>query len=203
MSTERPPTNYQRAFYFLSVVMILTIGMLGYTVLRLKQTEAERGNPRFLDPSDLSEYRDKNYSFTVTNNGYTYQGKTGNYIDEHVLCYGRLREVHAVLHARLRASHRTEGLGHDRRRRQRRPARAVHVAARQGGPLDRAVSAGPRALPRHGQAEQLRQHRDSRGWLQRRGHRIAAVLRSAGRQPRRRHVSQGGSSRATARSSAI
>src|SRR3954468_18862619 len=43
---------------------------------------------RLYDPHGLSEVRDVNYPFTIEVYGYRYQGKTGDYIDDHILAYG-------------------------------------------------------------------------------------------------------------------
>ena len=43
---------------------------------------------RFYDPHELSKYRETEYPFTIEVYGYKYQGKTGDYIDDHILAYG-------------------------------------------------------------------------------------------------------------------
>jgi FkbM family methyltransferase len=39
-------------------------------------------------PDELSKYRDVEYPFTIEIYGYKYQGKTGDYIDDHILAFG-------------------------------------------------------------------------------------------------------------------
>jgi len=43
---------------------------------------------RFYGPHELSKYRDIEYPFTINIYGYKYQGKTGDYIDDHILAFG-------------------------------------------------------------------------------------------------------------------
>ncbi len=43
---------------------------------------------RFYSPDELSKYRDVEYPFTIEIYGYKYQGKTGDYIDDHILAFG-------------------------------------------------------------------------------------------------------------------
>jgi FkbM family methyltransferase len=49
---------------------------------------AARGGGRFDDPHELSKFRDTEYRFTIDIYGYKYQGKTGDYIDDHILAFG-------------------------------------------------------------------------------------------------------------------
>jgi FkbM family methyltransferase len=89
MSMERPPANYRRLVYILLAIIGVSLATNAYAIWRFKAAEAQRGDPLFLDPIDTAPLRDpKLYTFTVTSNGYTYKGETGNYIDEHVLFYG-------------------------------------------------------------------------------------------------------------------
>jgi FkbM family methyltransferase len=46
------------------------------------------GDPRFFSPHQLSAKRDVNYPFTIEVYGYRYAGKTGDYIDDHILAFG-------------------------------------------------------------------------------------------------------------------
>ena len=43
---------------------------------------------RFYDPHQISMIRGEPYPFTVEVFGYRYQGKTGDYVDDHILAYG-------------------------------------------------------------------------------------------------------------------
>jgi FkbM family methyltransferase len=43
---------------------------------------------RLYAPHELSKYRDVEYPFTINIYGYKYQGKTGDYIDDHILAFG-------------------------------------------------------------------------------------------------------------------
>jgi hypothetical protein len=45
-------------------------------------------DPRLFDPHQVSALRDVDYPFTIEVNGYKYQGKTGDFIDDHILAYG-------------------------------------------------------------------------------------------------------------------
>jgi FkbM family methyltransferase len=45
-------------------------------------------DPRYYDPHLISEIRGPAYPFTVEVHGYKYEGKTGDYIDDHILAYG-------------------------------------------------------------------------------------------------------------------
>lgn len=69
-------------------VMFWTIASVA-TVCLVTGYFATRGvDPRLYDPHGLSELRDISYPFTVEVYGYTYRGKTGDYIDDHILSYG-------------------------------------------------------------------------------------------------------------------
>ena len=48
----------------------------------------ETDDPRQYDPHRLSELRGVAYPFTIEVYGYKYAGKTGDYIDDHILAYG-------------------------------------------------------------------------------------------------------------------
>jgi FkbM family methyltransferase len=71
--------NY-RIFFWVSTaisVALITFHLTGWA-----------DGSRFYGPHEMSKYRDIEYPFTINIYGYKYQGKTGDYVDDHILAYG-------------------------------------------------------------------------------------------------------------------
>ncbi len=66
-----------RALFWLSAIVIVLL-------IATRKNEVHR----FYSPDALSKYRDVDYPFTINVYGYKYQGKTGDYIDDHILAFG-------------------------------------------------------------------------------------------------------------------
>jgi FkbM family methyltransferase len=80
-----PRPGYRALFWFVSSAAIIATASLYYARSRALQLV---GDPRFYDPQRLSALRDVNYPFTIEVYGYKYRGRTGDYIDDHVLAFG-------------------------------------------------------------------------------------------------------------------
>src|ERR1700759_3907001 len=78
---ERFRGSYRVLFWASTCVAFVAI--LGWQM-------AARGvdDPSLYDPHEISRLRGADYPFTIEVNGYKYQGKTGDYIDDHILAYG-------------------------------------------------------------------------------------------------------------------
>ena len=73
--------GYRFLFY---VSLLCGMILSGLLVFSWQQTS----EPRFYDPHRLSAQRDINFPFTIEVYGYKYEGKTGDYIDDHILAFG-------------------------------------------------------------------------------------------------------------------
>jgi FkbM family methyltransferase len=74
--------NGFRVFFWVSAVFTLVCAAGWHFAVRALD------DPRYYDPHLISEVRGQSYPFTVEVFGYTYKGKTGDYIDDHILAYG-------------------------------------------------------------------------------------------------------------------
>lgn len=77
--------SYRVLFWIAMALAAISTVTWFYTVYSARQL---LGDPRFYDPHRLSGLRDVNYPFTIEVYGYRYRGKTGEYIDDHILAYG-------------------------------------------------------------------------------------------------------------------
>jgi FkbM family methyltransferase len=75
-----------RALFWFSMILTAIASATAFRIWYLAKQSI--GDPRFYDPHRLSARRDVNYPFTIQVYGYTYQGKTGDYIDDRVLAFG-------------------------------------------------------------------------------------------------------------------
>jgi FkbM family methyltransferase len=78
MSEQESP-NYRLLFWMSTSVAVALLAAF---------LTARGGEYRFYGPHEMSKYRDTEYTFTIDIYGYKYQGKTGDYIDDHILAYG-------------------------------------------------------------------------------------------------------------------
>lgn len=85
---SQPSTNYKPLFYIGLAITTASLVVTFFTLRRAHQAEAKLGQSQLVNPNELVQMRDQNYSFTITNYGYTYKGKTGDLIDDFILVYG-------------------------------------------------------------------------------------------------------------------
>ncbi len=78
-----------RFLFYLSILCVLVLsGLLMHSWNQTNQAAQTAGDPLFYDPHRLAAQRDINYPFTIEVYGYKYAGKTGDYIDDHILAFG-------------------------------------------------------------------------------------------------------------------
>lgn len=82
--------NYRGSYrvLFWTSAALAFVALLGWHYAARAVNEAEGTDPRLYDPHQISELRGAEYPFTIEVNGYKYQGRTGDYIDDHILAYG-------------------------------------------------------------------------------------------------------------------
>ena len=74
--------------FFWASAALAFVALLGWHYAARAVDEAALYDPRLYDPHQISQLRGAEYPFTIEVNGYKYQGKTGDYIDDHILAYG-------------------------------------------------------------------------------------------------------------------
>lgn len=88
----RLPAPSYRALFFLSFVLAVVTVLSTVVYARRVDAAAKRANEELNDLNLLSisayHHRDKEFTYTVDNYGFLYQGTTGNLIDDSVLMYG-------------------------------------------------------------------------------------------------------------------
>jgi FkbM family methyltransferase len=75
-----------RALFWVAMTLAVISSISCYYIWSVARQSI--GDPRYFDPHSLSALRDTSYPFEIEIYGYKYQGKTGDYIDDHILAYG-------------------------------------------------------------------------------------------------------------------
>jgi FkbM family methyltransferase len=78
-------SNHERLCY--RVLLGLSAITIVITVSAVTAASKLLHSPMYF-PHELSKYRDVEYPFSIEIYGYKYRGKTGDYIDDHILAYG-------------------------------------------------------------------------------------------------------------------
>jgi FkbM family methyltransferase len=106
-----PNPSYRVLFWMAMVIAAIASTAWLYCVQRLGDCVQKIGDPRYYDPHRVSELRNVSYPFTIEIYGYKYHGKTGDYIDDHVLAYGAYeKDVLHFMRDYLRARHNPDAV---------------------------------------------------------------------------------------------